>query len=46
MSVKVWDDITYPLPNFNDAAVEICEWISNFTPLVIIDKIIIRVILC
>ena len=24
---KVWDDITYPFPHFNGAAVEVCEWI-------------------
>ena len=29
---KVWDEITYPFPNFNDEAVEIWEWISNFIP--------------
>ena len=29
---KVWDEITYPFPNFNGAAVEVWEWISNFTP--------------
>ena len=27
---KVWDEITYPFPNFNDATVEVWEWISNF----------------
>ena len=26
---KVWDEITYPFPNFN---VEVWEWISNFIP--------------
>ena len=25
MSSNVWDDITYPLPNFHDAAVEVWE---------------------
>ena len=29
---KVWDEITYPFPNFNDATVEVREWISNFIP--------------
>ena len=24
---KEWDDILYQLPNFNGAAVEVCEWI-------------------
>ena len=27
---KVWDEIPYSSPNFNGAAVEIGEWISNF----------------
>ena len=27
---KVWDEITYPLPNFNSFAVEIWEWINTF----------------
>ena len=26
---KMWDDITYPFPNFNGATVEVWEWISN-----------------
>ena len=26
---KMWDEITYPLPNFN-CAVEVWQWISNF----------------
>ena len=30
---KVWDGITYPLPNFNGATVEVWEWISYFIPL-------------
>ena len=29
MSDKVWDDITYPFPNFNSYIVEVWEWISN-----------------
>ena len=24
---EVWDEITYLFPNFNDATVEVCEWI-------------------
>ena len=28
----MWDEITYPFPNFNSAAVEVWEWISNFIP--------------
>ena len=27
---KVWHEISYPFPNFNGAAVEVWEWISNF----------------
>ena len=27
---KVWEEITYPFPNFNGVAVEAWEWISNF----------------
>ena len=27
---KMGDEITYPFPNFNDAAVEFWKWISNF----------------
>ena len=29
---KVWDEITYPFPNFNGATVEVWDWISNFIP--------------
>ena len=29
---KVWDEITYPFPNFNSATVEVWEWISYFIP--------------
>ena len=32
MPSKVWDEITYPFPNFNCAIVEVWEWVSNFTP--------------
>ena len=27
---KVWGENAYPFPNFNGAAVEVREWISNF----------------
>ena len=27
---KVWDEITYPFPNFKGATIEVWEWISNF----------------
>ena len=30
MSSKVWDEITYPFPNFNGVNVEVWEWIFNF----------------
>ena len=36
---KVWDEITYPLQNLNGEAVEVLEWISNFTPHFIMDVI-------
>ena len=26
----MYDEITYPFPNFNGATVEVLEWISNF----------------
>ena len=29
---EVWDEIAYPLPNFNSAGVEVCDGISNFIP--------------
>ena len=29
---NVWDEITYPFPNFNGCTVEVWEWISNFIP--------------
>ena len=32
MLAKVWDEATYPFPNFNVEAVEVSEWISNFIP--------------
>ena len=28
----VWDEITYPFPNFNGDTIEVWEWISNFNP--------------
>ena len=28
----MWDEITCPFPNFNGAAVEVYEWISNIIP--------------
>ena len=35
----LWDEITYPFPNFNGCTVEVWEWISSFTPRFIIDAI-------
>ena len=29
---KVYNEITYPFPNFNSATIEAYEWISNFIP--------------
>ena len=29
MPSEVFDEITYPFPNFNGATVEIWEWTSN-----------------
>ena len=39
MPSKGWGEITYPFPNFNDCAVEVWEWISNFVPHFLIDVI-------
>ena len=32
MSYTVWDEITYPFPNFNGVTVGVWEWMSNFIP--------------
>ena len=40
MPSKVWDEISYPLSNFNGAAVEVLQWISNFIPHLMMDVII------
>ena len=32
MPSKVWDEITYPFPNFNVCTFEVWEWIGNFIP--------------
>ena len=29
---NVWDEITYPFPNFNGTTIEVWKWISNFIP--------------
>ena len=39
MLSKVWGEITYPFLNFNGAAVEGKEWISNFIPHIIMGVI-------
>ena len=39
---KVWEEINYPFPNFTGCTVEFCEWISRFTPHVIMDVITIH----
>ena len=40
MPDKVWDNITYLLPIFNSTAIDIWEWISNFIPHFVKDRII------
>ena len=39
MPSKVWNEITYPFPNFNSCTIEVWEWISNFIPHIIMDVI-------
>ena len=39
MPNKVGDEITYPFPNFNGAAVEFGEWESNLIPHILMDVI-------
>ena len=39
MLSKVWDEITYPFPNFNGCTVEVWEWISNCISPFIMDVI-------
>ena len=29
---KMWDEITYPFPNFHGTATEVWKWVSNFIP--------------
>ena len=36
---KVWNEITYPFPNFNCVTVAVWKWISNFIPHFIMDGI-------
>ena len=42
MPSKVWDEITYPFPNFNSYAVEVGKWISNFILNSIMDVLLIQ----
>ena len=42
MPSKVWDEITYPFPNFNGCTVEVWEWVSNFMSHFIMDAITYR----
>ena len=30
MPIEPWDEVTYPFPNFSDAAIDDWEWISDF----------------
>ena len=39
LASKVWDEITYPFPNFNSCTIKIWEWISNLIPHFIMDLI-------
>ena len=39
IACKVWDEITYPFPNFNGCTIDVCEWICNFTPYLIMKVI-------
>ena len=36
---KMWEEITYPFPNFNSATVEVWEWISSFIPHILMSVI-------
>ena len=36
---KVWDEFTYPFPNFNGAAIDVFEWIHHFISRCIMDVI-------
>ena len=39
MPSKVWNDITYPFPNFNGSTIEVWVWISNSIPHFVIGMI-------
>ena len=34
---KMWDEISYPFPNFNGSTVDVWEWITDFIPHFIMD---------
>ena len=40
MSSEVWDEITYPFPNFNGYTIEVWEWVSNIISHFLIDVVI------
>ena len=42
MPSKVWNEITYPFPNFHGCTIEVWEWIRNFIPHFIMIAIIYR----
>ena len=39
MPSNVWDEITYPFPNFNGGTVEVCDWMIYFISHLIMDAI-------
>ena len=39
MPSKMWDNVTYPFPNFNGCTVEVWEWISKFIAHFLMDVI-------
>ena len=43
MPSKMWDEITYPLLNFNGCIGEVWKWLSNFIPYFIMDVIILYI---
>ena len=40
MPTKIWDEITYPFPNFNGATVDVWEWMIHFIPHFVMDVMI------
>ena len=45
MQSKMWDEISYPFPNFNGCTVEVWERIINFIPPIIMDVMVYSFIL-